>query len=101
MQKTRVNDVFLPGFTLPSNVTPGNSLEAALVDADIVLSVMPSHVVRAVYTRMLPWLPPAARIVSATKGLETGSLLRVSQVIREVTGPTHRIAALSGPTFAR
>ena len=48
---------------------------------------MPSHVVRAVYTRMLPYLPPEMRLVSATKGLEAGSLMRVSEVIRDVIGP--------------
>ncbi len=69
--------------------------------ADVLLSVMPSHVVRDVYTRMLPWLTPRVRIVSASKGLEAGTLLRVSEVIRHVTGEEYRIAVLSGPTFAR
>jgi glycerol-3-phosphate dehydrogenase (NAD(P)+) len=78
-----------------------SSLERALTGADVVLSVMPSHVVRDVYTRMLPWLTPRMRIVSATKGLESGTLLRMSEVIRSITGPEYRIAALSGPTFAQ
>jgi glycerol-3-phosphate dehydrogenase (NAD(P)+) len=100
-KRTRTNEIYLPGFVLQSNVVVGNSLEAALADADFVLSVMPSHVVRTVYERMLPWLRPEMRLVSATKGLEMGSLLRVSEVIREVTGGTHGIAVLTGPTFAR
>jgi glycerol-3-phosphate dehydrogenase (NAD(P)+) len=65
-----------------------------------------------VYTEMLPWLEPSMQIVSATKGLEAqglesqglesrGSLLRVSEIIRSITGPEYRIAVLSGPTFAR
>jgi glycerol-3-phosphate dehydrogenase (NAD(P)+) len=62
---------------------------------------MPSHAVRDVYTRMLPWLNPSMRIVSASKGLESGTLLRISQVIRSIAGPGYRIAVLSGPTFAR
>ncbi len=73
----------------------------ALAGADVLLSVMPSHVVRDVYIRMLPWLTPEVRIVSASKGLEAGTLLRVSEVIRRVTGEEYRIAVLSGPTFAR
>lgn len=101
VQRTRVNEVFLPGFSLPENVIAGNSLEAALSEADVVLSVMPSHVVRDVYTRMLPWLRRETLLVSATKGLETGSLLRVSQVIREVAGRERGITVLTGPTFAR
>jgi len=101
LQATRVNDVFLPGIRLPDNVKVTHSLEAALDGAGTVLSVMPSHVVRAVYTRMLTHLPAGAGIVSATKGLEGGSLMRVSEVIRDVVGPDFRIAVLSGPTFAR
>ena len=98
---TRVNDVFLPGFPLPPNVVPGHSLESALEGAGIVLGVMPSHVARPLYTRILPLLGPTVSIVSATKGLEGGSLLRISEVIREIAGPGHPVAVLSGPTFAR
>jgi glycerol-3-phosphate dehydrogenase (NAD(P)+) len=101
MQSARTNDVFLPGITLPPNVTPLHELDTALDGAGLVLTVMPSHVVRAIYTRMAPFLTPEMRIVSATKGLEAGSLLRISEVIRVVTGPDYRIAVLSGPTFAR
>ncbi len=101
IQATRVNDVFLPGFRLPDNVRAGNSLPEALDAAGTVLSVMPSHVVRAVYSRMRPHLAPGTGLVSATKGLEAGSLMRVSQVIRDVMGSDFRIAVLSGPTIAR
>jgi glycerol-3-phosphate dehydrogenase (NAD(P)+) len=100
-KRTRSNEIYLPGFVLQENVAVGSCLESALGGADFVLSVMPSHVVRTVYTRMLPWLRPEMRLVSATKGLETGSLLRVSEVIREVTGGRFGIAVLTGPTFAR
>jgi len=101
MQASRVNDVFLPGIAIPANVDVEHSLEQALAGADVLLSVMPSHVVRDVYTRMLPWLTPRVRIVSASKGLEAGTLMRVSEVIRCLTGAEYRIAVLSGPTFAR
>ena len=101
IQRTRVNEVFLPGFQLPGNIAATSSLEAALGRADIVLGVMPSHVARGVYGRMLPLLSPTANLVSATKGLESGSLLRISQVMRDVAGPDARIAVLTGPTFAR
>jgi glycerol-3-phosphate dehydrogenase (NAD(P)+) len=103
MRRSRENDVFLPGFQLPSNIDPVNDLAAALRRAEIVLSVMPSHHARTVYQRMLPDLGPSMRFVSATKGIENGSLCRMSQVIREVVGVRFepRIAVLSGPTFAR
>ena len=100
MAETRVNDIFLPGYKLPDKISIGNSLEGALEGADFVLSVMPSHVVRGVYGRMAPYLTPGMRIVSATKGLEPHSMLRMSEVISSVTGRHLRIGALSGPTFA-
>jgi glycerol-3-phosphate dehydrogenase (NAD(P)+) len=103
MCASRENDVYLPGFCLPANVAVLNDLASALDGAEIVLSVMPSHLVRALYRQMLPHLTPAMRIVSATKGLETGTLLRVTEVIRQVVEPrfTPRVAVISGPTFAR
>jgi glycerol-3-phosphate dehydrogenase (NAD(P)+) len=101
IEKTRLNDIFLPGIELPPSVRASHSLEDTLAKAETVLSVMPSHAVRDVYTQMAPWLKPSMRIVSATKGLESGTLLRISEVIRSITGPEYRIAVLSGPTFAR
>jgi glycerol-3-phosphate dehydrogenase (NAD(P)+) len=101
LEASRVNDVFLPGFRLPDNVRVGNSLGPALEDAGTVVSVMPSHAVRPVYRNMAPYLRPGTRLVSATKGLEAGSLMRISEVIRDVVGPDFPIAVLSGPTFAR
>lgn len=99
MRETRVNDVFLPGFQIPANVEFATDLAAALNGADFVLGVMPSHHARRVYTQALPSLSPSMTLVSATKGLENGSLLRMTQVIQQVTGM--KVAALSGPTFAR
>ena len=103
MCATAVNDLYLPGFRLPANVGVLNDLAAALEGAEMVLSVVPSHLVRALYQQMLPHLQPAMHIVSATKGLETGTLLRVSEVIQKVLEPHFAagIAVISGPTFAR
>lgn len=101
--RTRENDTFLPGFSLPSSVIPTSELAQALQDAEIVLTVMPSHHVRVVTTNMLPLLNPEMLFVSATKGIENGSLLRVSEILAEVIRPRFdpSIAVLSGPTFAR
>lgn len=100
MCESRVNDVFLPGITLPPNVAVGTSLQDTLAQTGIVISAMPSHVVRDLYTQMVAGLKPEMTIVTATKGLESGTMLRMSQVIRSVVGPGYRMAALSGPTFA-
>jgi glycerol-3-phosphate dehydrogenase (NAD(P)+) len=64
---------------------------------------MPSHVCRSVYKQMLPLLHPEMLFVSATKGIESSSLMRMSEVIRDVVGTRFvpRLAVLSGPSFAR
>lgn len=103
MRETRVNDVYLPGFRLPENVAVETEFCAALPGAGMVLSVMPSHLVRPLYLQMLPCLDPSMVFVSATKGLENGTLLRASQVIHECLAARFepRVAVMSGPTFAR
>ncbi len=100
MNATRENDVYLKGFTLPSNVEVLTDLAEVVHRASVVMSVMPSHHARGLYMRMLPHLDRSMTFVSATKGIETGTLLRMSEVIAEVT-KMPRIAILSGPTFAR
>jgi glycerol-3-phosphate dehydrogenase (NAD(P)+) len=103
MRSTRENDIYLPGLKLPERVEVETSLAPSLDSAQIVLGVMPSHHARRVYTDALPHLGPSMTIVSATKGLEQSTLLRMSEVIAQVVGPrfSPKIAALSGPTFAR
>jgi glycerol-3-phosphate dehydrogenase (NAD(P)+) len=84
-------------------VTVVTNFAAALDGAGIVLGVMPSHRARTVYDQMLPFLNESMLLVSATKGLETGSLLRMSEIIGQVVGArfTPKVAVLSGPTFAK
>jgi glycerol-3-phosphate dehydrogenase (NAD(P)+) len=103
MTDNRENDVYLPGFPLPPHIEITSDLSQALQDAEIVLSVMPSHLVRGLYQQMLPFLNDSMIFVSATKGLENLTLLRMSEVIRGVLEPhfVPRVAAISGPTFAR
>ena len=103
MAANRENDLYLPGFHLPAQVEVTNELPAALAGASIVLSVVPSHLARALYGQMLPCLRPGMLFVSATKGLENGTLLRISEVIRETVSARFepRVAVISGPTFAR
>jgi glycerol-3-phosphate dehydrogenase (NAD(P)+) len=102
VSQTRENDVYLPGCRLPRHVEVVSQLPAALNGAEIVLSAIPSHLVRGLYQQMLPFLNESMVFVSATKGLENGTLLRMSEVVREVlrTRLVPRVAAISGPTFA-
>lgn len=100
MNASRENDVYLKHFTLAENVEVLTSLEDCVHRASVVIGAMPSHHARGLYTRILPHLDDSMTFVSATKGIENGTLLRMSEVIRQVTGAP-RIAILSGPTFAR
>ncbi len=97
------NTVYLPGFVLPSTITSTANLQAAVDGTEMVVTSMPSEHVRAVYTKLAPLLAPGQMLVSATKGIEDGTHLRISEVITEVVS-RHRsalpIAVLSGPTFA-
>lgn len=101
-----VNDLFLAGSPIPEVVTSTSSLQEALLDADIVVSVMPSHHTRRVFLAMLPYLHSGMLFVSATKGIENDTFLRMSEVISDVLRQSPqlivpRIGALSGPTFAK
>jgi glycerol-3-phosphate dehydrogenase (NAD(P)+) len=102
--RDRVNEKFLPGQTIPACVTACNDLAEALEGAAIVVSVMPSQHCRPLFERMRPQLSQETIIVSATKGLEERSLLRMTEVIVQVMKgrgiPAPRIGALSGPSFA-
>jgi glycerol-3-phosphate dehydrogenase (NAD(P)+) len=102
---TRMNQPFLAGCKVPDSVTASNDLETALGGAEIVVSVMPSHHCRRVFTTMGPHLREDMLFVSATKGIENDSLLRMTEVIAEVVstsrGFTPRVGALSGPSFAK
>jgi glycerol-3-phosphate dehydrogenase (NAD(P)+) len=101
----RVNEIFLPGQEIPPGVFVSGDLQEALQDADILVSVMPSQHCRGLFEKMTPFLKAGIPIVSATKGIEEQTLLRMSEVIAQVAGANSsfqpRIGALSGPSFAK
>lgn len=101
MAGSRENDVYLAGIRIPDNVSVVSDLSAVIDGARILLCVVPSRHARHLYERIVPRLDPAMIFVSATKGLENETLLRMSQVLGETAGREARIAVLSGPTFAR
>jgi glycerol-3-phosphate dehydrogenase (NAD(P)+) len=94
------NSAYLPGFSIPPQVTPVTALGSAVEGAEIVISAVPSQHVREVYQQMRSFLLPGQLIVSATKGIEDGSFLRMTQVIEQVLGEPS-CGALSGPSFAQ
>ena len=101
MSASRQNDVYLPGFVLPGNVRITTSLADAAGGAAIVLGVMPSTHARKTYQSLAAHLSSEQLLVSATKGLENRSLLRMSEVMEDVLEPRRPLGVLSGPTFAR
>ena len=97
------NVLFMPGVQLPESIVATNDLGEAIEQAEIVLTVIPSHVCRSLYERMLNHLRPEMIFVSATKGIETDGLMRMSELIQSVVGRRFapRLCALSGPSFAK
>jgi len=100
MRVRKANAVYLPDVTIPRSVTVTSDLREALVAADFVVSAVPSHGCRPLWRAAAPNVKAGAIMVSATKGLETGTLRRLSEVIAEEVGPAHAVVALSGPSFA-
>jgi glycerol-3-phosphate dehydrogenase (NAD(P)+) len=100
----RVNEKFLPGCPLPETVNPTTSWKEAIRGADIVVSVMPSNYCRSAFEEMHVYLTPGMLVVSATKGIEKDTKMRmtelISHVVRNAMRFTPRVGALSGPSFA-
>ncbi|MBA2604466.1 MAG: NAD(P)-dependent glycerol-3-phosphate dehydrogenase [Acidobacteria bacterium] len=100
MNGMRMNPRYLATSPLPALVRPTASLPAALEGAAFVVFAVPSHGMRRVVQDATPLLVPDAVLVSAAKGLESGSLARMSQVVAEECGRLHPVVVLSGPSFA-
>jgi glycerol-3-phosphate dehydrogenase (NAD(P)+) len=99
MAASRENAAYLPGISLPASLSPTSDLQAALDDTHFVVFAVPSHGLRDVVRRAAAHIVPGSTLVSATKGLEEGSLLRMSQVLRAELAAGD-IVVLSGPSFA-
>ena len=104
LSRQRENSRYLPGFPLPDQVRNTHSLADAVGDAEQVLFVVPSEYVRSVCSAASSFFQPGQALISATKGLEDRTYLRVSQILGEVTAARRLrspIAVLSGPSFAK
>ena len=99
----RENSVFLPGIRVAEGVNATCDLAKALSGPEFVVLAMPSHTAHAMIERMLPYLDSKTAFVSATKGMDTDRLMRMSEIFRSVVGTKFqpRFCALSGPSFAR
>jgi glycerol-3-phosphate dehydrogenase (NAD(P)+) len=101
MERERENRTFLPGFHLPDGLRITADLREAVAGSDIVLMVTPSQRMREHARLVAPLLVEGAVVVSASKGLEVGSHLRMTQVLAQELPGTVTLAALSGPNLAR
>ncbi len=98
LSETGENLPYLPGFTLPADVTITPDLPAAIFEADILLCVTPSRHLRETIAEIAPLLTRNQILLSASKGLEQTSFLRMTQVFASLTG--NPCGVLSGPSFA-
>ena len=97
---TGENRRYLPGFVLPADIRITSSLNDAIAEAQIVLCVTPSQALRSVMEQIAPRLTPQQVLLSASKGIEEKSFLRMSQIMREFA-PPNPIGTLGGPSFAQ
>jgi glycerol-3-phosphate dehydrogenase (NAD(P)+) len=106
LENRRENSTYLAGVRLPDKIRVTHDLATALAAAQVVIGALPSVYARSVYSQALPSITPEMIFVSATKGLEPATHLRMSLVLAEVLAkagnapPSERIAVLSGPSFA-
>jgi glycerol-3-phosphate dehydrogenase (NAD(P)+) len=95
------NPDYLPGIALPSTLRATGDAEKALHEAELVVLAVPSQQLRANLEGWAGWIGSDATLVSLAKGIELGTTLRMSEVIREVTGVSaDRVAVVTGPNLA-
>ncbi|MBA2701967.1 MAG: NAD(P)-binding domain-containing protein, partial [Chloroflexi bacterium] len=94
------NEARLPGIELPAAIQPTSDGQALASAVDLVILAVPSTHLRATVAAHASWIPAGADVLSVVKGLERGSLLRMSEVIVQAAGiQPSRVAALSGPNL--
>jgi glycerol-3-phosphate dehydrogenase (NAD(P)+) len=101
--ETHENKLFLPGIQLSENISPSNDLEKVTADKDLVVVVVPSHVMRETSARFAGFLSERSAIVSASKGIEMKTHLTMTGVLEQTLPEIFktRLAVLSGPSFGR
>jgi glycerol-3-phosphate dehydrogenase (NAD(P)+) len=99
LRSCRENVKFLPGFGIPDSITIVSTDSGPRPPADLIISTHPAQYLRQILVTVKSQLPPSPVIVSGTKGIENGSLMRPTEIIREVLAPA-RLAVISGPSHA-
>ena len=95
------NPDYLPGISLPANISATSDIDKALAGAEQVYIAIPSQQLRQSLEEWSALIPKDATLISLMKGLESGSGKRMSEVIAEATGcAIEQVAVLSGPNLA-
>jgi glycerol-3-phosphate dehydrogenase (NAD(P)+) len=96
----RVNEIYLPGFTLPDTVQPTSETKC-VSDADYIIFAVPSLHFRKTFLAMMPNLNDRSVLISSIKGMEPDTSLRISEIVRELSKDRFQFSVLSGPSFAK
>lgn len=99
IKNTRENTEYLPGAALPDNILASTDMEYCCRGSEIVVVAAPSHAMRDICSNMMHFISKDQTIVSLTKGIENVTLLRMSEIIKELM-PENEVAVLSGPSHA-
>lgn len=100
LQRSRANAVYLPDINFPDSLRPVASLDEGLADVRMIVLAVPSHGLRGILQQAARAVPPGALVVSATKGLEQHSKMRMSELVRLELPGVREIVVMSGPSFA-
>jgi len=100
IQEAGENKKFLPGYRLPEELLFEARDECIMDGADLIISAVPCQFMRNIWNRLKKYFPSDTAVVSVTKGIENGTLLRPVQILAELLGEGSRLAVLSGPTIA-
>ena len=100
INQRHTNEKYLPGATLPNNLTAFSDIASDVKAADVLVMGVPSNSFREVLAEVRPHLRPWVPVVSLTKGLEHGTDLRMTEVIEQEL-PRHPVGILTGPNLAR
>jgi glycerol-3-phosphate dehydrogenase (NAD(P)+) len=98
IKRTGINSMYVPGIPLSHNIEATSNMREAVQNARYILNVVPTQFTRFVFSEAAKFIPEDAVIISASKGIEHGSLMTVSSILKDITG--RPVAVLSGPSFA-
>jgi len=99
INETRINRIYLPDVSVPENLKVTNSMEQALEKTRYLVNAVPTQYTRPVFREAAAFLNDETILVSVSKGIEKGTLLTVSSILKEIT--KHPVTVLSGPSFAK